>query len=75
MAEPEVTSSRSVRRARLRRVVALAPRVLPFTSLAFSVVSATLMNRHPHAAPRIVAVAPSTSFNALPRTGTTGSLS
>ena len=59
VAESELTSStwRDARRQRLRRMVALAPRVLPFTSLAFSVVSATLMNRHPHAAPRIVAVA------------------
>lgn len=58
MAESELTSStwRDARRQRLRRMVALAPRVLPFTSLAFSVVSATLMNRHPHAAPRIITI-------------------
>lgn len=40
--------------ARVRR---LLPRVLPVTSLAFSVTTATLMNRRPERAPLIVAVA------------------
>lgn len=40
--------------SRLRRIL---PRILPWTSLAFSVTTATLMNRRPERAPLIVAFA------------------
>lgn len=53
--EGEVTSPGTEKtRARWRRLVAKA---LPFSSLAFSIVTATLMNRRPERAPFIVAVA------------------
>lgn len=42
---------------RLARIRRLLPRILPVTSLAFSVTTATLMNRRPERAPLIVAVA------------------
>lgn len=43
--------------SRGRRLRRLLPRLLPFSSLAFSIVTATLMNRRPERAPFIVAVA------------------